>query len=172
LLLVGLVTAVGAAADQEVDKAVSLAGVPVMLVEKSHFRAQRLGRFVLVTLKTPHRVLSTSRFLGGQTVAVKYLVNHQSMESKGDLHQFEKILTLSSEEYQSAVAAEIGIDPTQMVLMGTAANMHHLAHVGSSYRDLQVDAFVTAGVKGNATRAGDPARWFQGDSGYEHVPYK
>jgi hypothetical protein len=41
--------------------------------------------------------------------------------------------------------------------MGTAANLNYLAHEKREFRDLRVDALVTAGVEGNATRAGDPA---------------
>jgi adenosylcobinamide amidohydrolase len=55
-------------------------------------------------------------------------------------------------------------------MMGTAANMNYLAHRSVEFRDLRVDAFVTAGVEGNATRASDPARWYEGPNGFEAAP--
>lgn len=151
--------------------AVAVSNIPAAtIVDRSAFVAQRAGRFAVITLKAPHRVLSTSRINGGQTEDIKYLVNHQSMEASGDHKQYEKILSMSGKNYHQSVADELGLNAAQIALMGTAANINHTAHVTYRFKTLRVDAFVTAGVSGNAMRAGDTARWYQGDNGNEFVP--
>lgn len=163
-LLLGCGTAT---AEREDDRAAS-----VTIAEQPEFTAQRQGRFAIVELKVPHRVLSTSRTQGGQTDDINFLVNYQSMEASGDLVRFEKQLSTSAEQYHADVANQLNLNPDRMALMGTAASVNRMAHVTREFRDLRVDAFVTAGVAGNATRASDPADWFQGANGKEFVPYK
>ena len=46
-------------------------------------RVRRAGRFVVVELDGPHRVLSTSARTGGEAAGVRLLVNHQSCEGAG-----------------------------------------------------------------------------------------
>lgn len=133
------------------------------------FVATRSGRYLVVELLQPHRVLSTSARTGGETAAVRYLVNHQSMEAAGDKQRHDHIVGMSEANYHEEVARELGIDPGKMAMMGTAANLNYLAHVQREFRDLRVEVFVTAGVEGNATRAGDPANWYEGDKGSEYV---
>lgn len=135
------------------------------LVETELFHAQRQTRYTLIALKTPHQVLSTSGANGGQRDDIRFLVNHQSMEASNHSEKFEKILSLTAEQYHENVAAELNLQPSLMALMGTAANMQNLGHAVRTYKDLRIDAFVTAGVHGNALRAGDPAQWAQGEAG-------
>jgi len=80
------------------------------------------------------------------------------------------LTAMSREEGQAHAARMLGLEPTAVALMGTAANMNYIAIRHLEYKDLRVDAFVTAGVEGNATRAGDPAWWFEGEKGFEQVP--
>jgi adenosylcobinamide amidohydrolase len=54
--------------------------------------------------------------------------------------------------------------------MGTAANMIYAAHQTASFDELRVDVIVTAGVEGNAARAGDPAQWVETPSGWNKSP--
>jgi len=139
------------------------------LVETELFHARRQTRYTLIELKTPHQVLSTSGSNGGLSDRVRYLVNHQSMEASNHSAQFEKILALSAAEYHASVAADLKLDPHLVSLMGTAANMQNTAHAVKTYKDLRIDAFVTAGVRGNALRAGDRAQWAQGEDGNHFV---
>jgi adenosylcobinamide amidohydrolase len=159
LALLGLVLAVQPAAAQTL-----VAGTPA-------FTGIRDGRYFVVELKTPHRVVSTSAVTGGQSDTVKFLVNHQSMEAAGDIVRHDTIVRLSEEEYHAMVAKALDLRPSQMAMMGTAANINYMAHVTREFRDLRVDAFVTAGVEGNATRAGDPASWHETNGKVEYVPY-
>ena len=151
--------------------AVHPVGAQTLVTDTPGFTATRNGRYFVVELKTPHRVLSTSAVTGGQSDAVKFLVNHQSMEAAGDMVRHDTIVRLSDEEYHAMVAGALGLPPAQMAMMGTAANINYMAHVTREFRDLRVDAFVTAGVEGNATRAGDPASWYEANGKVEYVPY-
>jgi adenosylcobinamide amidohydrolase len=139
------------------------------LVESPNFIATRMGKYCVIELKTSHRVLSTSVWTGGQSDAIRYLVNHQSMEPAADMERHDKIVSMSDQDYHSEVAKELRLDPTKMAMMGTAANINYMAHKHLEFRDLKVDAFVTAGVEGNATRSGDPASWYEGDKGMERA---
>jgi adenosylcobinamide amidohydrolase len=75
-----------------------------------------------------------------------------------------------TERYHDHVCAEIGIDPMNVSLMGTAANMNYVAITSKSDREVAVTAVVTAGVHGNATCAGEPATWRESDGGFRKVP--
>ncbi len=142
------------------------------LVDQPNFSAERAARYFVVHLKSAHRVLSTSDEQGGQSTALRYLVNHQSMEANRDELRMDYILSRSDQVYHREVAQRLSVDPQAMALMGTAANMNHVAHSTAHFRDLRIDAFVTAGVTGNAMRSGDEARWYQGDEGNEFVGSK
>ena len=70
------------------------------------------------------------------------------------------------------MCAEVGLPADATVVMGTAANMNYSARVEAADDDVEVMAVVTAGVEGNATCAGDPAGWREGEGGIQKVqPY-
>ncbi len=141
------------------------------LFSNDRFDVLRSERFVVVDLKKPHQVLSTARVNGGEQQGLRYLVNHQSMEAKADNHQLMKIINQTAEQYLQDIATELQLPAEQIALMGTAANVRNLGHSRQHFKGLEVDAFVTAGVKGNALRAGDPTRWYETDSGNKRVDY-
>jgi adenosylcobinamide amidohydrolase len=128
-------------------------------------RVRRAGRFVVVELDEPHRVISTSARTGGETTAVRLLVNHQSCEGAGDAARAHLILDEGPERYHDRVCGEIGAVPASTAVMGTAANMHYVAVARQRDADVEAVAIVTAGVHSNATCAGDPARWREGADG-------
>ena len=136
-----------------------------VLRQSDLFVARRSGRFLLVELLAPHRVVSTCAGCGGQREDVSFLANHQSCEGAGDAVRYDRIAKLGPAAYHVAACAEMGVPPDRTALMGTAANMACAAHRSAAFDDLRVDAFVTAGVAGNAARAGDPARWMEGGDG-------
>ena len=129
------------------------------------FVARRSGRFLLVELLAPHRVLSTSAECGGERDDVAFLANHQSCEASGDAARYKRISELGQADYHREVCAELGVPPERTALLGTAANMAYAVHRPAEFEDLRVDAFVTAGIAGNATRAGDPAHWLETPDG-------
>jgi adenosylcobinamide amidohydrolase len=132
--------------------------------------ARRAGRFVVVDLVVPHRVLSTSARNGGQTEHLQHLVNHQSCEGKGHDARARVIHEQGPEAYHDAVCAEIELAPADTAVMGTAANMSYAAVAQERDEGLQVSAIVTAGVHTNATCAGDPASWRETAGGTVRVP--
>ena len=133
------------------------------------FVARRIGRHLVVELLTVHRVLSTSARGGGQQEELRYLVNHQSCEARGDVARMELIHRLGLVGYHDHVCSEIGVDPENVALMGTAANMAYAAHRWAEFEDIRADAFVTAGVSGNAARASDPAQWAETGDGWRKL---
>lgn len=131
---------------------------------------RRAGRFVVVDLEGPHRVLSTSAKNGGQTDSVRHLVNHQSCEGSGHEARAHLIVTRGQEAYHDDVCAEIGVPAGETAVMGTAANMNYAALVTARDADVEVMAIVTAGVQTNAVCAGDPAAWRESRDGIVKVP--
>ena len=140
-----------------------------VLVEAPNFSAARNGRQIVVSLKGAHNVVSTSGRTGGMSSKVTHLVNHQSMEAKMHMERHNLIAKMSEEEYHDLITKDLGLNPMTTAMMGTAANMNYLGRKTQEFRGLRVDAFVTAGVEGNATRPGDPAMWFEGEKGMEYI---
>jgi adenosylcobinamide amidohydrolase len=131
------------------------------------YRLTRTGRFLITELLTQHRVLSTSVRNGGQTETVRYLVNHQSCEGTDHRERHTHIIGMGLEAYHDAACAEIGLDPNEVAMMGTAANMNYAVAEQRRDQDVLVTAVVTAGVQGNAACAGDPASWRETEAGWE-----
>ena len=63
------------------------------LAETPYFIAHRTGRHFMISLREEHHVLSTSEWNGGMSNTIRYMVNHQSMESNADYHQADKVLS-------------------------------------------------------------------------------
>ena len=136
------------------------------------FAIKRSGRFVVVDLEGSHDVVSTSVANGGFTTHLRHLVNHQSCEGAGHRERHDVMVADGLDRYHDVVCGEIGVDPAATAVMGTAANMNYMAISTLSDRDVAVTAVATAGVHGNATCAGEPATWREGDDGFTKVaPY-
>ncbi|MDR2455712.1 MAG: adenosylcobinamide amidohydrolase [Deltaproteobacteria bacterium] len=116
-------------------------------------------------LLSPHLVVSTCRSGGGLRSDLAYLGNHQSCEPAG--HSHGGVAAIEPDAYHGMICSEHSIPPDKCALLGTAANMRLAAIKQLSFRDLTVVAAVTAGVEGNAGRAGDPAWGWEGPDGYE-----
>lgn len=137
----------------------------------STFEAFRFGRFIVVNLMHPHRVLTTSSCVGGVSEKVRHLVNHQSCEASGHNDRFLEITEAGMEGYHHTVCNELSLPPDKTAVMGTAANMIYAAHQTASHDTLRVDAIVTGGVEGNATTAGDPSQWAETAAGWSKLPH-
>jgi len=133
------------------------------------FSVYRQGRFIIVELDEAHRVLTTSSCVGGLREDIRYLVNHQSCEANEHVERYSKISGLGLEGYHRDVCQELALPFGEAAVMGTAANMIYAAHETLSFDELRVDAIVTAGVEGNASCAGDPARWIETPSGWNKL---
>jgi adenosylcobinamide amidohydrolase len=137
----------------------------------STFEAFRSGRFIIVDLLSPHRVITTSSCVGGINEGIRHLVNHQSCEGAGHDDRFVKITEAGMEGYHCSVCEELALSPDTTAVMGTAANMIYASHQTASYENLRVDAIVTAGVEGNAMTSGDPSQWAETMSGWSKLPH-
>ena len=144
-------------------------GLAELLCRERCFAAHRAGRYLVTELLAPHRVLSNSAHAGGQRDDLRFLVNHQSCEATGDRERHDLIAAAGPVAYHHRVCEEIGLDPDKTAVLGTAANMAYAAHRTARFDDLRVDAFTTAGVAGNAARAGDRAAWTETDDGWRRV---
>ena len=144
-------------------------GSAELLCRERCFAAHRAGRYLVTELLAPHRVLSNSAHAGGQRDDIRFLVNHQSCEATGDRERHDLIAAAGPVAYHHRVCEELGLDPEETAVLGTAANMAYAAHRIARFDDLRVDAFTTAGVAGNAARAGDPAAWTETDDGWRRV---
>ena len=141
----------------------------IKLLETDGFSLRRRGRFLTAHLKKPHLVLSTSHVNGGQTELVRYLVNHQSSEGKGHLDRHEVLAGRGQDAYHRIACAEGGVPSEATAMMGTAANMQYASVREESFEETAVWAVVTAGVQGNAGRAGDPATWHEAAGAWKPV---
>ncbi len=130
----------------------------------------RIEKVVYGWMKSPHRVLSTCRANGGLREDITYLYNHQSCEPKG--HSGIDLCAIAVNEprrYHARISRLADIPDATSAGLGTAANMNNTAIAVESFRDLEVVAVSTAGVASNAARAGDPAAYWQSDSGCEPI---
>lgn len=125
----------------------------------------RQGRFLVATLRVPHRVLSTALMGGGMREDCRYVVNHQSCEGSDDIAAMKRWREHGAEGSHRLACEEAKVDPEHTVLMSTAANMQCAALSQATHRELAVTVVATAGVLGNATRAGDRAVWHETRTG-------
>lgn len=137
----------------------------MILAESNLFKAERLGRFFQISLHQPHQVLSSSTVNGGMRSDITRIVNHQSCEGRGDDDHCNLIKEIGELGYHEKICGELELITSQTVLLSTAANMQYIAKSENSDGNLSVTSFITAGVKGNATRAGDKANWKQNELG-------
>ena len=128
------------------------------------FVARRVGTLPAGrAARSPHRVLSTSAECGGEREDVALLANHQSCEATGDAERYKPhrrssgsrgITARSAPKWAFAAGPDGGAWAPRPTWRTPSTG-----RPGS--RICRVDAFVTAGVAGNAARAGDPARWLE-----------
>ena len=141
-----------------------------IIVENPFVKALRSGRHLVVELKEPHQVLSTSPVNGGITSHLTHLVNHQSCEAVGHQSRFEEIMAQGQVKYHHTVCREMKLDGATTASMGTAANMQYAAVHEAAFEEFSVQAIITAGVTGNAGRAGDPAIYVERNGAFEKTP--
>lgn len=134
----------------------------------ARYSLRRCGRYLIAELMEEHLVLSTSICNGGQRRGLRYLGNHQSREATMHTERQAAIKALGQETYHDFACREAGLPPTEVALMGTAANMNYAAIATEEDRGVEVTAVVTAGVQGNAACAGDPDGWRERTSSHRN----
>lgn len=133
----------------------------MLLDETNHYTLCRQGRFLIAAFKRPHWVLSTCRVNGGLRDDLTHIANHQSCEGIGHALRHCSATGLGPAAAHTAACTEAELPPTATALMSTAANMQCAVVTRETYAELTVQVVATAGVLGNATRAGDPADWHE-----------
>ncbi len=141
----------------------------MLLDETDHYTLRRQGRYLAAAFKRPHRVLSTCRINGGLREDLTHIANHQSCEGVGHAARHHSIMGLGPDAAHAAACAEAELPPATTALMSTAANMQCAVVAHAAYEELTVRVVATAGVLGNATRAGDPAGWHERPGGSVRV---
>jgi len=122
---------------------------------------RREGRFLVAELLRPHRVLSSAIVGGGWREDLRFVVDYQICEGRGHAAIGERLHRVGHETYHTETCAELGVDPAATILLATAANMSCAAVERRAYEEIAAVCCATAGADGNATRAGDPARWHE-----------
>lgn len=129
------------------------------------FERRHIGAF----FKAPCAVLSSSRVWGGLRDDIECICNHQACEPVAHGAYIPASACEAPEEYLAHIASEFGL-PDKSVLLTTAANMQCAGRAVEEYADQKILAVVTAGVDGNAARAGDPASYAELPGGIAALP--
>lgn len=122
---------------------------------------RRQGRYLAAAFKRPHRVLSTCRINGGLREDLTHIANHQSCEGVEHTPGADGPGTQGAAGFHHAARVAGNLPPETTALMPTPANMQCAVLRRATHADLEVRVAATAGVLGNATRAGDPAGWHE-----------
>lgn len=118
-------------------------------------------RAAIISLEDERRVLSSSLLNGGLRSDLNFVFNYDELEEKTKRCE---MLAPTHEEHLKIVAENILKLPLRQTTgLTTAAQMRNAAFCEAAYGAMTVSALVTAGVSGNALRAGDRATLDQKD---------
>jgi adenosylcobinamide amidohydrolase len=99
-----------------------------------------------------------------------YLINHQSCEPRKHIDtDLVEVYVKDPPRYMKRITSKAGIETTNAAILSTAANMNNAAIQRAAFNGLEVIAICTAGVGGNAGRAGDPASYEQTADGVQSL---
>ncbi len=125
----------------------------------------RQGRALIALL--PHdgfRVLSSGYTNGGYTDSPLAVVNITGMGGKPEFSCMAGGLD-THDEMNCMYAEKLGFDPKRVVFQGTAAHMDNAETSEAESSDgIKVSFAVTAGIRHNGGRAGDPASYDESES--------
>ncbi|MBP2654569.1 MAG: hypothetical protein H6Q73_2138 [Firmicutes bacterium] len=123
------------------------------------------SQFIICRFSSPRLVLSTSLFNGGYVIADS-VFNHRLcffVSSEGDLPGG------CMEKYLAIMAGKRGLSMKRSTGLLTSAHMNCRGYSVVTYENLTVEVVATAGVRENATRAGEPACYFEDDGQYRQL---
>ena len=113
---------------------------------------------IFVRFNIQRNGISTSKLNGGFSTNIKSVFNHHLSQKNIDYLENHDL-----KEYLIQKCRSLEIDPNCSTGMVTLAKMKNVSIVTKSYKNLDVTAITTAGVRTNAARAGDPAAYFEED---------
>jgi adenosylcobinamide amidohydrolase len=145
-----------------------------MLIGKYYngIEIHRENKMVYTKFLNPHRTISTCRVNGGFREDLDYLMNHQSCEPYGHYREALNLAISDPSQYLETLCKTENLPPHKTACLSTATNMNHAVVESASYREIQVIAVSTGGVETNATRAADPASYYESDGRFESIDGK
>ncbi|MBR3140401.1 MAG: adenosylcobinamide amidohydrolase [Methanobrevibacter sp.] len=116
---------------------------------------------ILINFKHNRNGVSSSVLNGGTGNLYKSVFNQHLSQEKIDYLENHDVC-----EYLINECSLMEIDSNYSTGLITLAEMKNLSIVNKSFKNLDVTAISTAGVRTNASRAGDPASYWQEDGEY------
>lgn len=126
-------------------------------------------RHISALFSAPHDALSSCRVFGGSRGDLECLCNHQICEPVGHMGQIDESAATGPAAYLGRITREFGL-PQRTALLTTAANVQCAGRALEEYSSYKALAIATAGVDGNAARAGDPASYAETEAGIVILP--
>ena len=117
-----------------------------------------LNDTVLINFGPKRNGLSTSQLNGGTNDEYRYAFNQHLSQDKIDYLENHDIC-----EYLINQCDDLKIDSKYSTGLITLANMKNISIVTKKFKSIEVTALTTAGVRTNATCAGDPASYWEED---------
>ncbi|MBQ2831496.1 adenosylcobinamide amidohydrolase [Methanobrevibacter sp.] len=111
---------------------------------------------IFVKFNVKRNGISTSKLNGGFSSNFKSVFNHHLSQENIDYLENHDV-----GDYLNQLCWSLNIDSNYTTGLITLAKMNHASIVTKTYRNLEVVAITTAGVRTNAVKAGDPASFFE-----------
>lgn len=106
--------------------------------------------------------ISTSELNGGYKKNFKIAFNHYLSQENIDFLENHSV-----NDYLVRQSGILGVDPKFTTGLLTSAQMENACVVTKQYRNLEVSAITTAGVRVNASRAGDSASYYEENGDFQ-----
>nr|WP_295000575.1 adenosylcobinamide amidohydrolase [uncultured Methanobrevibacter sp.] len=111
---------------------------------------------ILINFTVNRNGISTSQLNPGTNELYKSVFNHHLSQEKIDYLENHDVY-----EYLTNECDLLGIDSKYSTGLITLAEMKNVSIINKRFKNIEVTAIVTAGVRTNASRAGDPASYWE-----------
>ena len=111
---------------------------------------------IFVKFNVKRNGISTSKLNGGFSNNFKSVFNHHLSQENIDYLTDHDVC-----EYLKNHCSSLNVDSDYSTGIITLAKMNHVSIVTKSFKDIEVTAITTAGVRTNAVQAGDPAAFYE-----------
>ena len=115
-----------------------------------------LNDTIFVKFNVKRNGISTSKLNGGFSSSINYVFNHHLSQEN-----INYLVDHDLETYLIQKCKSLNVDSNCSTGLVTLAEMNHVSIVTESFKNLDVTAITTAGVRTNAARAGDPAAYYE-----------
>ena len=111
---------------------------------------------ILVEFNVNRNGISTSQLNGGVNTHYKYVFNHHLSQDEIDYLINHDICNYLINQCR---CLKVNSDSTTGLI--TLADMKNVSIISEKYKDLEVTSITTAGVRTNASTAGDPSSYYE-----------